>query len=104
MSRYEPYFKSISKLGEVPWEKSSRKKLRSFKKRKWGYILENLKRKIVRKKRRFRRKPKFMRKRKSYRLKQRLKGRRLKIVKAALRGVSLLKRFMDRKVKVKNEG
>ena len=45
-----------------------------------------------------------MRKRKSYRLKQRLKGRRLKIVKAALRGVSLLKRFMDRKVKVKNEG
>lgn len=45
-----------------------------------------------------------MRKRKSYRLKQRLKRRRVKIVKAALRGVMLLKRFMDRKVKVKNEG
>ena len=111
MSRYEPYFKSVSKLGEVPWEKSSRKKLKTFKRKKWGFILENFKRKVwkkIRKTRKLERKKKvkLWRKKKGFRgLRSHLnavKGRKVRVVKHILKKVYLVKRVMKKNVMKKH--
>ncbi len=44
MSRYEPYYKSLSKLGEIPWKKLRIRKLLKLRKKKWGFILSKVKR------------------------------------------------------------